>query len=467
MSLTSALSIALTGLQASSAELQLSANNIANAQTPGYSEKTAELSPLSLGGIDGGVSISTYQRNTNAILTQSFNAATTTAGYLGTQNSYMSQIQSILNSNSSNPALSDAIAQFASAWTQLQSSPEDPTQQQQVIQAGETLAQQIGDAGAQIAQLQTQVSSDIQATVTQLNGDLTTVASLNGQIATAIANNQPTGDLEDARDQAINSVASITNVTVLPRSNGQVALYTSSGTPLLDVTAGSFTYNGTDILNSFGQPVTNDLSGGSLQAEVQFNATTNPPSSANGVNTIQKLNAQLTALVSAFTTNSSGPPQSFANAFNPNNTTGQSFFTADSNNSPGSFAVNPDLIDGSYTIPTGSSPNIIANTAASFSSNFDFNSTSAGLSNLSSATYAGLGTSILSGFQAAANTISSQSTTATQQQQYYQQSLSNATGVNVDTELVNLTNFQNSYAASAHVISTISQMYNDLLSTIG
>jgi flagellar hook-associated protein 1 FlgK len=463
MSLTSALSIALTGLQASSAELQLSSNNIANAQTPGYSEKTADLVPLSLGGIDGGVSIAGYSRDSNAILTQSYNAATTSAGYLSTQNNYMSQVQSILNSDSSNPALSDAIAQFSSAWTQLEASPESATQQQSVIEAGQALANQVSDASSQINTLSTQVTSDIQTTVTQLNSALQTVQQLNGQIATAVANNQPTGDLEDARDQAINTISSITNVTVLPRSNDQVALYTSDGVPLLDVTAGSFSYNGTNILNGFGQSVTNDLSGGSLQAAVQFAATSSPPSSAAGVNVIQKLNAQLTSLVSAFTTNSAGPPQSFANAFNPNNTVDQSFFTADSNNSPGSFEVNPDLVDSTNTIPTAN----VANVAASFSSNFNFNSSSAGLSNLSSATYGDLGTAILSGFQAAANTISTQSQTATQQQQYYQQSLSNATGVNVDTELVNLTNYQNSYAASAHVISTISQMFNDLLSTIG
>jgi flagellar hook-associated protein FlgK len=64
----------------------------------------------------------------------------------------------------------------------------------------------------------------------------------------------------------------------------------------------------------------------------------------------------------------------------------------------------------------------------------------------------------LSGFQTAANNIQASSTSASTQQTYYQNALASETGVNTDTELVNLTNWQNSYAASAHVISTIQSL---------
>jgi flagellar hook-associated protein 1 FlgK len=462
MSLSSALSIALSGLQVSSAQLQLASNNIANAQTAGYTEKSASITPLSLGDTGAGVSIGSYNRSTSTILTQSYNTATTSAGYLNTQNGYMGQVQSILNSNASNPGLSAALAQFSSAWTQLQSEPEDTTQQQTVIQAGQALANQISSVASQVNTLDSQIVSDTNSTITELNNDINTVYQLNQQMTVAISNNQPTGNIEDARDQAINQIAAITNVTVLQRANGQVALYTSSGSPLLDGIPSAFTYNGTDVLSGSGQTVTNDLTGGSLQAELQFRATASTPSTANGVNVIQKLNAQLKTLTSAFTTNSAGPPQTFANAFNPTNVADENFFTIDSGGDPGSLTVNPDLVDGTISIDTDN----VTNVASSFASTFNFNSSSSGLSSVGNATYAQLGTTILSNFQAAANAISTQSTTATQQQTYYQQSLANATGVNVDNELVNLTTYQNSYAASAHVISTIAQMYNDLMSVI-
>jgi flagellar hook-associated protein 1 len=68
----------------------------------------------------------------------------------------------------------------------------------------------------------------------------------------------------------------------------------------------------------------------------------------------------------------------------------------------------------------------------------------------------------LAGFQQAASAVNAQSEPAQQQKNFYKQSLSNATGVNVDSELVYLTTLQNSYSASAHVISTINQMLQDL-----
>jgi flagellar hook-associated protein 1 len=449
MSLSTALSVALSGLQTSSALIQLTANNISNAQTPGYTEKSAELSSTSLGASAGGVEIASYTRATDSVLQQSYNAATASASYLGTQNGYMQQVQSILNSTSNNPALSSAIAQFASAWTQLQASPEDPTVQESVVEAGVNFANQVNAISSQVTSLQAQVTSDTQNTVTQLNNDLGSIESLNQQIAAAVGTGQQAGDLEDERDQLVNQVSQIANVNVVQRNLGQIALYTPDGVALLDGTPETFTYNGLTITDSAGVDVTNDLTGGSLQAELQFNDSSTPPSSLPGVNTVQKLQAQIQDLTNAFTNGSS-----FATAYNPGLDPTDDFFT-----DTGGFAVNSSLISD----PSSLTQDTAAATAQTFTTAQDFSDPNAGLS-LPSGTTTDLVTTILSGFQQAASTINTQSQTATQQQQYYQQTLSDKTGVNVDDELVNLTTLQNTYAASAHVISTVAEMFNDLLS---
>jgi len=452
MSLSSALSVALTGLQVSSTMLQLTSDNISNANTAGYTTKAANLTSIATGGVE----IANYTRATNNALTLAFGAATSSASYFDTQNTYMQQVQAILGSNANNPPLSDAIAKFAAAWTQLQASPEDPTVQETVVQAGNNFAKQINTIAAQVGTFQTQVRTDIQNTVSQLNTDLASIASFNQQIVTANSNHQPTGNLEDQRDQLVNKVAAITNVQTFQRNQGQIALYTPDGVSLLDGTPQVFSYNSSTgvVSNSNGVNVTNDLIGGSLQAGLQFNATTNPPSSLPGVNTIQKLQGQLKDLVTAFTNGSA-----FATAYNPGGVTANDFFQATSND-PGTFAVTSSLI----TDPTTLSQTTATATAATFTANNTYTDANAGLS--VTGTYADLVGSILSSFQQAANTISNQNQTTAQQKTYYQQSLSNATGVNIDTELVNLTNLQNSYAASAHVINTITQMFNDLISTI-
>lgn len=462
MSLSSALSVALSGLQVATSQLQLTANNISNAQTAGYTEKSADLSSVVFGSGDGGVTITGYTRTTNTALSTSYNNATSQASFYSTTNNYLTQVQSLLGSNATDPALSTALANFQSAWTQYSAAPESSTQQNSVIQSGVALAGQIQSLASGVTDLTKSATSDINTTVSTLNSDIANIASLNAQIYAAQSVGAPTGDIQDARDQAVNQVAAITGVTTLQRDNGQIALYTPGGLLLLDgSSAQQFSYNGSTITSGSGQDVTTALTGGSLQAEVNF-VSGSPSSSDPGTGVIGKLNAQLQLLTNAFT-NTTDPTTSFASAYN-NATTGtgelaSSFFTTDLAGDPSTFAVNSALTNGTSTLKVASGNAV--STALTATRNFSTSGLTA-----NNNTYTDLGTAILSGFQQAANIVQTQSTSATQQQSFYQTSLSNATGVNVDSELVNLTTLQNSYAASAHVITTINAMLADLENVI-
>ncbi|MDP9128419.1 MAG: flagellar hook-associated protein FlgK [Pseudomonadota bacterium] len=462
MTLASALSTALSGLQVATTQMQLTAGNIANAHTKGYTTKTATQTSVSLGNDSGGVTISGYARSTNTALSVAYNDATTLSSFYGQQNSYLQQVQAVLGSNSTNPPLSNALAQFQSAWTQFSSAPESPATQQTVIQSGVNLAGQVQTIAKGVTTLAAQVTGDIGTTVKTLNADLTKLSTLNAQISRAQGEGQPSGDLQDQRDQAVNDVASITGATVFSRPNGQVALYTPGGLLLVDsASAQSFTWDGTNVTAATGQTVTNDLTGGSLEAQINFlNGSATSPDPGTGV--INKLNNQLKALTDALTT-TTGSPATFASAYNTATTgTGElasGFFTIDVAGDPNSIAVNASLVSGSATVKTASATPVANALAAT-------RSFSASSLSVPSGTYADLGTAILAGFQQAANTLTTQSTSAAQQQTFYQQSLSSATGVNVDNELVNLTTLQNSYAASAHVISTINSMLQALENVI-
>jgi flagellar hook-associated protein 1 FlgK len=472
MSLSAALTTALTGIQTSSAATQVISGNIANAQTAGYTDKSVELSEVTNGNLLGGVEVSGYSRVSDSVLTGTLNNATSNASYLSTQNGYMTQVQSILDSSDSPPAFTAAVANFQSAWTQFSAAPDEVTQQKAVVAAGQQLAGEVNTISTDVATLQTQVQTDLSSTVTTLNTDLTQVQSLNTQIATATAGGQPTGDLEDQRDTVINSIAAITSVQVMSRSNGQVALYTPGGTALIDGQAQVFTVTGSNVTNAVGANVDGLLTGGKLQAQVDFLSTAN--NNTNGVGVITKLESQLQNFTNMFVSTASG---SFASTYDSATTNSgeqaSGFFTATINSDGlpdlSSFQVNPSLVSGATEVKEASgvavsntftATNLAINTStspASTSSTFTAN----GLIT-NNQTYAQIGASILSGFQQQANAIKSSSTTASTQQTYYENALSSETGVNTDTELVNLTNWQNAYAASAHVISTIQAMFTTL-----
>lgn len=470
MSLSSALSIALSGLQAQSSALTTVSSNIANAQTPGYTEKTTQYESISTGGNLGGVAIAGYSRATNTALTATLNTSTSNSGYLSTQYNYLQQVQSILDSTSSNPSLSSDLATFQSDWNNLASSPESSIQQQTVINDGNTLAKQIQSIASGVTALDKQVTSDISTSVGTLNSNLSTIQQLNTEIADANASGQPSVDLQDQRDTAINNISAITTVTVMQRSDGQIALYTPSGTTLVDGLAQNFTYTGSSITNSQGQTVTSGFTGGSLQAQLNFIDTSASAAASTdpGTGVIAKLNAQLSTLVGAFTSSGSTFVTSYTSAVTSSTASGAAqngqtvapaFFTAnnDSNGNPiaSSIQVNANLLSSAAQLPqTG--VQAISNSFTSIA-----NYTASGLS-AQGVTYAGLGTAILSNFQLAANTLKTSSTDAATQQTYYKTTLSNSTGVNTDTELVALTSLQNSYAAASHIISIISTLFTDL-----
>lgn len=467
-SLIGALSVALSGLQASTTAAQIISGNISNAQTVGYTDKSVNLTSSVLGD----AVVSGYSRVSDTVLAATLNNATSNASYLGTQNTYMTQVQNILDSSGNPPALASAIGNFQAAWTQFSASSDSAIQQRAVVSAGQQLATTVNSISSQASALQTQVQSDLASTVKTLNADLAKIQTLNGEIATALANGQSPGNLQDQMDQTVTAIAAITNVQVMQRQSDQIALYTPSGAALVDGPPQVFSVSpsGNSVINAAGVDVSNVLTGGSLQAQTDFLSSAS--STANGVNVIGKITSQLQNFANLFVGVTNNPNASFAYTYNNAATqTGEqatNFFTAtfDTNNLPnlGTFAVNSNLVNGTTTVKQASAiPVANTFTATNLAVNASTNTTSntftaAGLTTVNQ-TYSNIATSVLSSFQQAANTIKSASTTATAQQTYYKSALSSETGVNTDTELVNLTNWQNSYAASAHVISTIQSMF--------
>ncbi len=455
MTLSSALAVSSTSLQTISTMLQVTANNISNAQTPGYTEETANISSIDLGGAGGGSEIVGYTDASDAALTASVNQATSQSSLLSTQNNYMQQVQTILGSSDANgdPAISAAVSNFQSAWTQFAAAPNSSSQQSNLIQAGNALAQQLNTAANSVESLNVQVENDTQTTVNTLNTDLQQVQSLNQQISTGLGAGQNVGELYNQRDVLVNDISAITNVSVFQRGQGQIALYTSGGTVLLDGEASQFSYDGTNITNSGGSNVTTLLNGGSLQAEVDFRLNSSPAAASTDPMTevVRKLDSQLNAISSAFTNSSVGPPATFAYAYTGGSGTVPAFFTG---TDAGSFAVNASLVSDPTSVNQSTANNVVSALNAN-----SFSFTADGMPPLTNASYATLTNTVLSDFQQTANTISASSTSATAQQQQLSTQLSNETGVNTNTELVNLTDFQNAYAASAHVISVIDAMY--------
>jgi len=461
MSLESALTVSLSGLKAASTQLELTSSNISNASVAGYTKKSAILTSATLGSIGGGTEVSGFARSENTALFDTLTTATSDAGLRTKQDDYLQQVQDLLGTGSSDsPTLTADISAFVNSWTQLASTPESLVNKSQVVQDGVNLTDEVRRLSQKIESLDRQCNNEVSSTLSDLNGYLGQIRDLNAKISQAITSKLSAGDLEDQRDQLVLKVADMTGVTVLPRSNGEIALYTSTGYQLVDgSSARTLSYDGTNITDVSNPTfsLNSSLSGGSLQALVNFRATTTPASSDPATSVIQKLRDQLDTVVSAFTdvtsTATSGE-LSFAGAYNAATATGTElntgFFTGTDRTN---FYVNTALTNGSAQVKGDAASGV---TDAMLDSTRTFTADGLTATSVSYSTYI---TSSYTSFQQAASNIATLKSSATQTSSYLQEKYSNETGVNVDQELINLVTFQNAYAASAHAMSVVKDLF--------
>ena len=123
----------------------------------------------------------------------------------------------------------------------------------------------------------------------------------------------------------------------------------------------------------------------------------------------------------------------------------------------GSFAINASLVNGTATVKRQSAtPVIAALTDAS-------RAMSAGGINATSQTYSGLASTIANYQSAGQAAVSDDNARFTVTTQTFDTRLNSIVGVNMDTEMAQLTVLQNAYAANARVISAVQSMFDTLL----
>jgi flagellar hook-associated protein FlgK len=321
MSLDAALNAAISGLRINQAHVQLVSANVAHANDPSYTKKTLVRESVFLGDHQaGGVSISGYQAAISVSLRRQLEAFTSANGLTGTQQQYMSRIQTLLGSSSDTAALPQLFNQFTAAWQGLQSQPESAAAQQQVIALGDQLAAEVRRLSAGIDQIDLDIRKDLDAATDELNDKLVKVFELNLRIKASDPDGVERLGLIDQRDALVREIANLVDVRSVERENGAIALFTPAGLSLLDGAPARFDFDGTNVISvDNGAPVNGLLREGKIKALLNLRhdgTSSGQPASADPASeVIRKLRSQLDMIVGAFTT-TTGTPATFAAAYN-------------------------------------------------------------------------------------------------------------------------------------------------------
>ena len=234
MSLNTSLSIATSGLKATQSQLSTVSNNIANADSAGYTRKTAGTQSLVVSGQGAGVQLAETTSAVDQNLLRQRDEAVSDLGEAEVIASYSDSLQSALGSTDGDDSLSDAVNGLANAIDALAVTPESSSESANVVHEAERLADEVNALTNEIQGLRGQADKEIADSVEEVNAALHRIEDLNRQIADSEARGLSTADLEDQRAMELEALSREMDVTYFTNSKNEVQIYSSGGTPLLD-----------------------------------------------------------------------------------------------------------------------------------------------------------------------------------------------------------------------------------------
>jgi flagellar hook-associated protein 1 FlgK len=445
-SISSVLSTAVQSLLADTGALQVTNDNIANANTPGYSRQVPifqEAAPANDGSfsVGNGVVLEGYQSVRDELVSNQIQQETQSQSSANAQLNTLQQIQPTFTTSTE-----DIGTEMSALFTSLSSLSTNPTssaERQGVLTAGSDLVAAFNSASSVLTTQQAALNSPVDQDVSQINQLTQQIAALNPQIAELTASGQNGGSLQDQQNQLALQLSALTNVSTIQTANGET-LTTGNGTPLV---VGSQSYalqtaTGSDgmqhVLDQNGTDITGALSSGDLGGTIQMRDQTIPG-----------LLSQLDTLASQFG-NAFNAAQ--AKGFDQNGAAGGNFFTV-----PATVAGSAGAISMAITDPT----KIAASSDGTAGSNGNVANLSAVQTNLLSSgnTPAEGYANLVYQVGSLTSNANAESTATTASLLQLNDQLSSVSGVSIDQEATNLITFQTAYQAAARVVSTVQAMF--------
>ncbi|MGA2534434.1 MAG: flagellar hook-associated protein FlgK [Terracidiphilus sp.] len=448
--LNTSLSIGMQALEATQEALNATSNNIANANTPGYTREVVQLSAnqMTESGSDvtgGGVSVDGLQSIRDELLNLQIQQQTSLQSSADAQSSSLQQIESYFTTNGED--IASALTSFSSSLAQLSAASSGGSAQQSVLSNGRSLADAFNTTANGLTSAQSSADGQVTQTVAQINSLSSQIAQLNGQLSQLTSTGQDGGTVEDQRDELVQQLSSLTGISVTQNAGGET-ITTGNGSPLvmgsqsfsLQTTTGT---NGMQqVLDSNGNNITSSIQGGTLGGAIQIRDQTIP-------GLLGQLNTLASQFATAFNTAQS-------QGYDSNGNAGQAFFSIAPGASGAAAGISvaltsPSQIAVSSDGSSGSNGNV-ANLAAALTNNLPSGQSVSG-------GYASLV------FQVGneASNASTQSTAIGQNLLQLTNQQGSVSGVSIDEETTNLIRYQTAYEAAARIVSTIQQLNTDVL----
>lgn len=462
MGLSAAMEIGKNGLNIFRAASEVTSENIANVNTPGYSRQRVllETAPPTLANgfpLGTGVKISTVERYYDSLLQQQMIGASTTQGYDTTKSNVLQQIEPVFN-EVINDGLGSAISKFFASWQDLTLNPSGTTERQAVLTNSQILADNFHAVSNTLSDTVSIQNASLVPLVDTINSTLTNIAQLNAQIKTTELVNGNANEIRDRRDQLVRDLSQMVGISTTENSDGTTDIAFADGGLAL-VTSGTAGVFSLDKSNPdhFVVQLTPGTLGGSVTTVLPTTGKLGATLALRDT-LIPAYQAQVDALATTITASVNAQHTA---GFDLNGAAGIELFDSSATDAA-TFAIS-SLITSTSQIAASSSTALKGD-----------NGNAQSMSRLQSQKLMAGGTLTLNGYLdslvsgigldvASSKTIVSQDDAFSKQLTSLRESNS---GVSLDEELTNLIKYQRSYQASAKLISTAAEMMDTVMGII-
>jgi flagellar hook-associated protein 1 len=233
------IQIAKTGLNVSQQQLNVTAHNISNVSTTGYTRQslaTSAIPPSSANvqfssrrvEVGQGVSAQGVEQVRSAFLDYQYRSQNATTSKWSTKSQYYGYVEDLFDNeldddtDSSGTGISGELNDFYSSLDTLNASPASAETRANVQQNALKLTQTINDYYNSLVSQQKALNDNVKTTVGQINDYAKQIADLNQEISGYELSGDKANDLRDQRNQALDQLSGLVQIDYSEDSDGNV-----------------------------------------------------------------------------------------------------------------------------------------------------------------------------------------------------------------------------------------------------
>lgn len=230
MSIDAALLIARSGLLHTQRALSNAADNVANAQSEGYTRKRIVGDAISVGGQGMGVRSLGPVRDVDTALVNEMSKRKSELSAAELRDAVLARIDEAHGDPAKSEGLGDLVGKLRNSFIELRSDPSQVVKQQAVVlSAAQNLTSRFNDIARVVGEARQSAHDGIVTEVRQVNATLREIAELTRNVIERTGAGMPTADIEDKRDLALDRLSECIGFKAVRQNNGGLLLLDAGG----------------------------------------------------------------------------------------------------------------------------------------------------------------------------------------------------------------------------------------------